>query len=69
MLSGFQAENLSMLLPQVVHGGRTIYNVRNGWDIARFLGDAVQEDLAGHLANLQCAFCSGGCDWVFFLPC
>jgi hypothetical protein len=40
---------------QVIHGRRTMYNVRNGWDIARFLGDAVEEDVRMHLANLQCA--------------
>ena len=38
---------------QVIHGVRTMYNVRNGWDIARFLGDPLREDVEGHLANLQ----------------
>ena len=32
-----------------------MYNVRNGWDIARFLGDPVEEDVRMHLANLQYA--------------
>ena len=40
---------------QAIHGNRTIYNVRNGWDIARFLADAVKEDVEGHLGNLKCA--------------
>ncbi len=40
---------------QAIHGNRTIYNVRNGWDIARFLADAVKEDVESHLGNLKCA--------------
>lgn len=46
-------------MAQVIHGNRTIYNVRNGWDIARFLADAVKEDVEGHLGNLKCAL--SGC--------
>ena len=42
-----------------MHGRRTMYNVRNGWDIARFLGDPVEEDVQMHLANLQCALSPG----------
>ncbi|CAL8468371.1 g7911 [Coccomyxa elongata] len=38
---------------QAIHGNRTIYNVRNGWDIARFLADAVKEDVESHLGNLK----------------
>ncbi|KAK9914904.1 hypothetical protein WJX75_002108 [Coccomyxa subellipsoidea] len=38
---------------QAIHGNRTIYNVRNGWDIARFLADAVKEEVEGHLGNLK----------------
>lgn len=57
---------LSRVPVQVVHGGRTVYNVRNGWDIARFLGDPMREDVEGHLANLQCV-CVGHDDLQAFV--
>ena len=38
---------------QVIHSKRTLYNCRNGWDIARFLADATPEDVDAHLFNLR----------------
>ena len=42
---------------QVLHGERSLYNARGGWDLARFLADADRDDVEAHLANLRC-----GCD-------
>ena len=38
---------------QVLHGERTMYNVRNGQDLARFLATPVKEDVEAHLENLR----------------
>ena len=38
---------------QVLHGERTMYNVRNGQDLARFLATPVREDVEAHLENLR----------------
>ncbi|KAK9829184.1 hypothetical protein WJX72_004367 [[Myrmecia] bisecta] len=38
---------------QVIHRERTMYNVRNGRDLAKFLADPVKEDIASHLMNLR----------------
>lgn len=43
---------------QVLHERRTLYNCRNGWDIARFLADATPEDVEAHLFNLRSAHAS-----------
>lgn len=40
-------------LMQVICNNRTLYNCRNGWDIARFLADATPEDVEAHLFNLR----------------
>ncbi len=39
---------------QVLHGERSMYNARGGWDLARFLADADRDDVEAHLANLRC---------------
>jgi len=39
---------------QVLHGERSLYNARGGWDLARFLADADRDDVEAHLANLRC---------------
>lgn len=43
----------SCCFAQVIHSKRTLYNCRNGWDIARFLADATPEDVDAHLFNLR----------------
>lgn len=40
---------------QVLHGERSLYNARGGWDLARFLADPDKDDVEAHLANLRCA--------------
>ena len=40
---------------QVLHGERSLYNARGGWDLARFLADPDRDDVEAHLANLRCA--------------
>ena len=48
---------------QVLHGNRTMYNVRNGQDLARFLATPVKEDVEAHLENLRwvsCWLCRAG---------
>ena len=32
---------------------RVMHNVRNGWDIAKFLAEPTVADMAGHHANLK----------------
>jgi hypothetical protein len=60
---------------QVLHGERSLYNARGGWDLARFLADADRDDVEAHLANLRCdcdelgevaaaVLCSGGVLYV-----
>lgn len=44
---------LLLRLLQVICDKRTLYNCRNGWDIARFLADATPEDVEAHLFNLR----------------
>lgn len=41
---------------QLIHGDRTMYNARDGSDLARFLADPVREDIDSHLQNLRCSF-------------
>ena len=38
---------------QIVHRDRTMYNARNGEDIAMFLADSSKEDIEQHLDNLR----------------
>lgn len=48
------------LIVQIIHGERTMYNVRDGTDVARFLAKATKEDINGHFQNLRrvaAAFC------------
>lgn len=37
---------------QVLHRDRVLYNVRNAWDVAKFLSDPAKEDVEAHRANL-----------------
>lgn len=37
---------------QVLHRDRVLFNVRNGWDVARFLADPRREDVEAHRDNL-----------------
>jgi hypothetical protein len=37
---------------QVLHRDRVLFNVRNGWDVAKFLADPQREDVEAHRANL-----------------
>lgn len=38
---------------QVLHGNRTMYNLRNGYDLARFLARPDQQNLEQHQQNLR----------------
>ncbi len=40
------------LSEQVLHRDRVLFNVRNGWDVARFLADPRREDVEAHRDNL-----------------
>lgn len=42
-----------MLPVQMFCGKRVMHNVRNGWDIARFLAEPTVQDMEGHHANLR----------------
>lgn len=35
-----------------MHRDRVLFNVRNGWDVAKFLADPQKEDVEAHRANL-----------------
>lgn len=37
---------------QVLHRDRILFNVRNGWDVAKFLSDPQKEDVEAHRDNL-----------------
>lgn len=34
-------------------GKRVMHNIRNGWDIAKFLAEPTLQDMDGHAANLR----------------
>lgn len=36
----------------MLHRDRVLFNVRNGWDVARFLADPRREDVEAHRDNL-----------------
>ena len=38
---------------QLICGDRVIHNVRNAWDITKFLAEPTVEDIAGHHFNLR----------------
>lgn len=40
-------------LMQMFCDKRVMHNVRNGWDIAKFLAEPSMADMAGHHANLK----------------
>jgi len=47
------SEDEMMWPNQVVHGERTVHNLRGMPDLAAFLADAAEEDVAGHLRCLD----------------
>lgn len=48
-----RSPNAAPSLRQVMHRDRVLFNVRNGWDVAKFLSDPQKEDVAAHRANLE----------------
>lgn len=45
--------SLSAYLLQLFCDKRVMHNVRNSWDIAKFLAEPTMADMAGHHANLK----------------
>ncbi|KAL4421129.1 hypothetical protein ABPG77_001524 [Micractinium sp. CCAP 211/92] len=53
LVGSVAADEDDILWPnQVLHRDRVLFNVRNGWDVARFLSDPRREDVEAHRDNL-----------------
>ncbi len=47
-----ELDSRSLCAAQVLHRSRTMFNMRNGEDLARFLADPRREDFDSHSSNL-----------------
>jgi hypothetical protein len=53
LVGAVAADEDDILWPnQVLHRDRVLFNVRNGWDVAKFLSEPQQEDVEQHRDNL-----------------